>query len=91
MSIVDALLNAALCRLLAEVLFRLGCPGIVARLSTKPGATALARSRHSQIKRERLQSAYSGLHRQLTLMCFLQPGKGTTLPPQDLRMKRSAR
>ena len=57
MSIVDALLNAALCRLLAEVLFRLGCPGIVARLSTKPGATALARSSHSQIKRERLQSA----------------------------------
>lgn len=53
MSIVDALLNAAR-RLLAEVLFRLG---IVARLSTKPGATALARSRHSQIKRERLQSA----------------------------------
>lgn len=58
MSIVDALLNAALCRLLAEVLFRLGCPGIVARLSTKPGATALARSSHSQIKRERLQSAF---------------------------------
>ena len=57
MSIVDALLNAALCRLLAEVLFRQGCPGIVARLSTKPGATALARSSHSQIKRERLQSA----------------------------------
>ena len=23
------------------------------------------------------------------LMCFLQSGKGTTLPPQDLRMKRS--
>lgn len=59
MSIVDALLNAALCRLLAEVLFRLGCPGIVARLSTKPGETALARSSHSQIKRERLQSALS--------------------------------
>lgn len=57
MNTVDALLNAALCRLLAEVLFRLGCTGLVALLSTKPGATAPARSSHSQIKRERPQSA----------------------------------